>query len=102
MKTFQLVIDLVPYEVTEEELNGGFVQYTLPNFLGTDGLQFLKRRNKFGVAQGYTYDGLSSVELDGEYLIIITEPEKLEQVVNEVLEGYKAVGWECLYVNNYR
>lgn len=59
-----LTVDLVTYQVTVRRLSSSGVVYTLPNFLGEDGIDSLKRSNSYNEASGYIENNLVDVYPD--------------------------------------
>lgn len=103
----QVVIDLVPYDVKVVPAPKGTISgttYILKNFLGTDGINILKRRNSYNEPCGYinhsTSDGdtlLVMVTVTDEEIEVIADNEDVFlSAMDYLLNAYSSVGWECL------
>lgn len=96
----QVTVDLVPYDVKVEKPKPGEIEvykYTMRNFLGMDGYNFLKRKNPYNEPSG-TIDHLVTLVnvSEDELEFICPDLESFLKSLDYLLDAYQSVGWECL------
>lgn len=71
--------------------------FTLPNFLGSDSLEDLKRSNPYHEASGYSGTNLLDIyEHQIRVSMLCPNLDALADCMLDVYNGYQSVGWECL------
>lgn len=101
----KIVVDLVPYEVTEvpEPMDIAGTTYKIKNFLGLDGIEALKRSNPFNESSGYI--GHTLIDVYEDKLIIrclVGGFNTFQSVLSIIIDAYPSIGWECLDNSGWR
>lgn len=96
----QVTVDLVPYQVKVIPPIKGTIsgtKYVMPNFLGLDGLNSLKRKNSYNEPCGYIAHLMVMLTVEETELEFIADNEdKFLKALDYLLDAYPSVGWECL------